>query len=196
MNKFLGIGLIIVALIIGTGIGYVLTPQYSSSSMSSSNMNINLGKADKEIDLRFIDAMSAHHISAIEMAKIAQKESKRPEIIDLATNIISAQSKEVNQIKQWKKDWYNNKDSSFKMDDMMVNLGIYDDKFDLRFINAMIAHHNEAINMAKEIQTKSTRNEVLNLSNNIIMDQSKEIKQMQQWRMAWYQIEPFEMSMK
>lgn len=194
MNKYLAIGLIVVSLIVGTGIGYILTPQYKDS-MSNSGMSSDLGKADKEVDLRFIDSMIAHHSSAIEMAKVAQSQSKRSEIRTEANNIIFAQTKEINQLKQWKKDWYNNKDSSIKVDDMMVDLGTYDDKFDLRFINAMIAHHAEAIDMAKEIQTKSSRNEILNLANNIIMDQTKEIKQMQEWRMTWYQIEPFEMNM-
>jgi uncharacterized protein (DUF305 family) len=57
-------------------------------------------------DEAFIDAMIPHHRSAIEMAQVAYKKSKIPEIKELAGNIVSAQKREIEQMKQWRKEWY------------------------------------------------------------------------------------------
>jgi len=69
--------------------------------------SMELGPADAEFDLRFIDAMT-HHQGAVEMAKEAQQKSKRPEIQKLAADIIQAQDKEINQMNQWRQAWYPN----------------------------------------------------------------------------------------
>jgi uncharacterized protein (DUF305 family) len=57
-------------------------------------------------DRAFIDAMIPHHRSAIEMAQIAAEKSTVPEIKELAKNIVSAQQREIEQMKQWQKEWY------------------------------------------------------------------------------------------
>jgi uncharacterized protein (DUF305 family) len=57
-------------------------------------------------DEAFIDAMIPHHRSAIQMAQVAYKKSKIPEIKELAENIMSAQKREIEQMKQWRKQWY------------------------------------------------------------------------------------------
>ena len=57
-------------------------------------------------DEAFIDAMIPHHRSAIQMAQVASKQSKIPEIKELAGNIVSAQKREIEQMKQWRKEWY------------------------------------------------------------------------------------------
>jgi uncharacterized protein (DUF305 family) len=57
-------------------------------------------------DEAFIDAMIPHHRSAIEMSQVASKKSKIPEIKELAGNIVSAQKREIEQMKQWRKEWY------------------------------------------------------------------------------------------
>ncbi len=172
--------------------------------MMNHNMAMDLGAADANYDLRFIDAMSMHHQGAVIMAKEALEKSQRPEIKQLANNIIQAQNKELNQMKQWRKAWYPkaslqpvayggaNKPvmpmSAKQHGSMMMseNLGAADDKFDLRFLNAMIPHHEGALVMAKDASSKSTRPEIKQLNQSIITSQQAEIKQMQQWRKAWY----------
>jgi uncharacterized protein (DUF305 family) len=57
-------------------------------------------------DEAFIVAMIPHHQSAIYMSEVAQDESKIPEIKELAENIVSAQKREIEQMKQWRKQWY------------------------------------------------------------------------------------------
>jgi uncharacterized protein (DUF305 family) len=63
--------------------------------------------ADEDpFDRAFIDAMIPHHRSAIEMAKVANRESENPRIKELAGNIVSAQEREIAQMKGWRERWY------------------------------------------------------------------------------------------
>jgi uncharacterized protein (DUF305 family) len=57
-------------------------------------------------DKAFIDVMIPHHQSAIYMAQVAQEESKIPAIKELAENIVDAQKREIEQMKQWRRQWY------------------------------------------------------------------------------------------
>ena len=79
-----------------------MTPELRKSMM----MTMDLGKADDQFDLRFIDAMVPHHEGALLMAKDAIAKSKRPEIQKLAQEILDSQKQEIAQMQAWRKDWY------------------------------------------------------------------------------------------
>jgi uncharacterized protein (DUF305 family) len=78
----------------------------SEPQIKSMRMDMDLGKADANFDRRFLDAMIPHHEGAIVMAQDALKKTKRPEVQKLAKEIIAAQQVEIDQMKQWRKDWY------------------------------------------------------------------------------------------
>ena len=59
--------------------------------------------------------------------------------------------------------------------------------FDRAFIDAMIPHHQSAIEMAMVAREKSAIPEVRELAENIVSAQQKEIEQMTRWRQEWYQ---------
>ncbi len=178
--------------------------QMINHSGMNHGMGMDLGPADANFDLRFIDAMTPHHQGAVEMAKEAQQKSKRPEIKKLADDIIKSQNQEITQMKQWRQAWYPSAGdkpmaynsqmghmmemSSDQMQAMMMSqdLGAVDAEFDLRFINAMIPHHEGAVTMAKDVLSKSKRPEIKQLAQEIVKAQDIEIKQMQQWRKTWY----------
>jgi uncharacterized protein (DUF305 family) len=50
--------------------------------------------------------MIPHHQSAIVMAQVALENSDNPQIEELAENIISAQQREIEQMTQWRQQWY------------------------------------------------------------------------------------------
>jgi uncharacterized protein (DUF305 family) len=63
--------------------------------------------ANKEpFDEAFIEAMIPHHRSAIDMAKVANQDSENPRIKELAENIVSTQKGEIEQMKRWREQWY------------------------------------------------------------------------------------------
>jgi uncharacterized protein (DUF305 family) len=67
----------------------------------------DLGEGDSAYDLRFIDLMIPHHEGAVMMAKDALSKAKHPELKKLCEDIIRSQNKEIDEMKQWRKSWYN-----------------------------------------------------------------------------------------
>ena len=51
-------------------------------------------------------ALLQHHEGALVMAQDALNKSKRPEIKQLAQNILKSQQSEIEQMQQWRKAWY------------------------------------------------------------------------------------------
>ncbi|GAX38520.1 DUF305 domain-containing protein [Nodularia sp. NIES-3585] len=213
-NKFLALSFIVFTSLTGG----VLT---ACSTTTSENPNPNttatetsdhqhmdhamdLGPADASYDLRFIDGMIVHHQGAVDMAQEAQEKSQRPELKQLADEIITAQNQEIAQMQQWRSTWYPNAGDTpmayhAEMGHMMemtpeqkqammmsMDLGAADAEFDLRFINGMIPHHEGAVVMAQDALQKSQRPEMKELAQEIIKAQETEINQMKQWRQAWY----------
>ncbi len=174
----------------------------SMAVMDHSSMD--LGPADETFDLRFIDAMIPHHEGAVVMAQEALQKSTRSEIQQLAEAIIQAQDQEISAMKAWRTDWYPNVSEEPVMysaemghtmpmteemrSAMMMagDLGTADEQFDLRFLQAMIPHHQGAIDMAQQVLEKSDRPPVKELAQGIIDSQQKEIDQMKQWQKDWY----------
>ncbi len=175
-----------------------------ASSDHGNSHNMDLGPANANYDLRFIDAMVPHHQGAVVMAKEVLAKSKRPELIQFARSIIAAQSTEVAQMQKWRKQWYPKAaDTAMmwhseanhempmtaeykKMMQMDMDLGAANSGFDKRFLDAMIPHHQGAVTMAQDLNKKSQRPEMKQLANSIIASQQKEIDQMKRWRSQWY----------
>ncbi len=169
-----------------------------------SMMMMDLGPSDAEFDLRFIDGMILHHQGAVDMAESALQNSQRDEVKQLSEAIIAAQQVEIDHMMQWRQAWYPDASEEPVMYDagmghsmamtadmqagmmMSGDLGAADDEFDLRFIDGMIPHHEEALDMAQDALDKSNRPEIQQLSRDILSTQQVEIDQMEQWRQEWY----------
>jgi len=68
-------------------------------------MNKLKGLEGEAYDKEFLKQMTIHHEQAIEMSRYANTNAKHQEIKDLAKNIIEAQTAEINQMKQWQREW-------------------------------------------------------------------------------------------
>ncbi len=68
-------------------------------------MNKLKGLTGEAYDEEFLKQMILHHEQAIEMSVDADTNAKRQEIKDLARDVITAQSAEIKQMKQWQKEW-------------------------------------------------------------------------------------------
>ena len=80
------------------------------SAMGMENTNAGMmasldGKTGAGFDKAFLEQMIMHHQSAINMAASGKTNAKHQEVKDLTVAIVTAQTKEITQMKQWQKDW-------------------------------------------------------------------------------------------
>lgn len=63
------------------------------------------GLTGEAYDREFLRQMILHHQQAVDMSRYAATNAKHQEIKDLAAAVITAQTSEVEQMKQWQKAW-------------------------------------------------------------------------------------------
>jgi uncharacterized protein (DUF305 family) len=159
-------------------------------------------------DQQFIDMMVPHHESAIAMAELAQERAEHPELRTLADEVVSTQSAEIEQLTDWRAEWFGSADTP-GMDEMpmlpgmsmpaghSMDGGTMDmtadvdalreaEPFDRDFIDSMIRHHEQAVEAAELALTESERDEIRALAEEIIDAQTSEIEQLREWRESWY----------
>lgn len=87
------------------GDGQMMMGENDSSMTMNGMVDALKGKTGDEFDKTFIEQMIPHHQGAIDMAKLVEQNAKHQELKDLAKDIISAQTKEINMMKDWQKNW-------------------------------------------------------------------------------------------
>lgn len=184
ISTTLAVSLMVVTSVLGWVAGYSSTPDYKTSMFDKTAMD--LGVADRNLDLRYINAMIAHHRGAMLLATEASAQTQRKEMQDLSAMILKDEPKAIAELYNWKKEWYG--DTKEVKDPIVSNLGIYDEKFDLRFLNALIAHHEAGLMMTKEVMMKSSRTEILNNADAVDTFLNTTLKLFKDWRTQWYNI--------
>jgi uncharacterized protein (DUF305 family) len=154
--------------------------------MDHSMMSVN---PDQPFDAQFIDGMLEHHRGAVAMAEQALEQAEHSEVRTLAEAIIAAQTQEIEEMTDWRENWYPGLASTGGLAMNMGEMSISRDEskpFDQRFIEAMISHHQGAIEMAKLAQQMGEHAEIKRLADAIITAQAAEIEQMTGWLQEWF----------
>jgi uncharacterized protein (DUF305 family) len=152
------------------------------------------GTAGNGVDRAFVAEMVPHHEGAVAMAKIAQERAQRPEIKQLTAAIIKTQNAEIETLNGL----------AARLEEAGIEqgeLGVPEDEmgmshdpsmlgtarpFDREFIDMMIPHHQGAIRMARVEIAKGDNPDAKRLAEAIVQAQTKEIDEMNMWRVDWY----------
>jgi uncharacterized protein (DUF305 family) len=167
-----------------------------NNSGASNNSNV--------MDAHFIEQMIPHHEDAITMSELALEKAQRPEVKELAQNIIESQTKENEQMKNWYKEWFGRElptgeqvmQNHGMMSGSNLHMGMMGSSadleklenaqdFDRAFVEHMIPHHQMAVMMASMLKNGSSRPEMRELADNIIAAQTEEIDMMREWLSEW-----------
>lgn len=148
-------------------------------------------------DKDYLADMIVHHEGAMNMSEMAIASAGRQEIKDLAASINASQGPEVARMVDLQQKWGYPKTSGHMMtaagEHAMNNMamdgealkGLSGDAFDKKFLELMIQHHQDAIDMSRPAATNSNREEIKDMAQTIITAQTKEIVQMQLWQKQW-----------
>ena len=135
-------------------------------------------------DISFAEMMIPHHEQAIEMSDMALLNTTNPDLLELAQEIKSAQSPEIEVMKGWD-GVKTSTHAGHMMDGMLSESELADLRdakgkaFDLLFLQEMIKHHEGAIEMAQAV-VNSKNKAVADLATSIIKTQELEISTMKE----------------
>lgn len=131
----------------------------------------------------FIENMVPHHEEAITTAhEVLDRGATTPGMEELANAIINSQTEEVALMKQSYEEWFKEPyraDETY--DPMMRDLAPYSGvTLDRIFLHDMTMHHMGAIMMSRSVQPYLEHEVMQQLTKDIIVNQSREIKTMQE----------------
>ena len=135
-------------------------------------------------DISFAEMMIPHHEQAIEMSDIALLNTTNTDLLELAQEIKSTQSPEIEIMKGWD-GVKTSTHAGHMMDGMLSESELADLRdakgkaFDLLFLQEMIKHHEGAIEMAQAV-VNSKNKAVADLATSIIKTQELEISTMKE----------------
>ena len=145
-------------------------------------------------DVNFLQGMIVHHDQAVLMSRLAEDRTNNKTIIDLAKRIESSQIDEINFMQSWLKERNENASHDhlnhhmhMKMMGMASEKQLKDlknsksTKFDRLFLSLMIAHHDGALEMVKDLKKYpgSAYDPILNeFVSDLVNDQGVEIERM------------------
>lgn len=171
----------------------------------TTSQNMMQNQNSDTVDAHFIEQMIPHHQDAVTMAALAQSKAQRPEVKELAMNIIDDQNHEIEKMKVWYKEWFGRElptsdevmtQHGMKGNESQMHMGMMGDNsdmtrlenaedFDKAFVEAMIPHHQMAVMMASMLKDGTKRPEMKKLADDIVAAQTSEIDQMRQWLSEW-----------
>lgn len=106
----------VVAFVVGVGAGYFINNESSVTADQSMRGSMQAqmdgmmasleGKRGDAFDQAFLSEMILHHEGAVAMAEAAKKYATHEEITTMADAIISTQTVEIEQMREWLVSWY------------------------------------------------------------------------------------------
>ena len=179
----------------GNGMGSMMSTMDGENGMGSMmNDESMMGSfdEDKPFGLQFIDQMTMHHEGAIMSSEHMISDSERPELRELAGNIEKSQSEQIDQIQEWRDEWYPDAEQTSGMPAGMMDDGMMEqmmggsmqemmggDATDEMFLRMMIPHHQMAVEMSEKALDETDHPELKNLARKIIDEQRAEIELME-----------------
>ena len=185
----------VVLMVLLVGVGLAQMDHGAHGGMAMRSM-AELGRlSGKEFDIAYMSMMIEHHKGAVEMAGAILKVSKDARIRKAAQEIVAVQNKEIAQLTGWLKSWYGLAPSQRYMqmmrDDMkpmmeasmmgMQAMPGHQMPVDRAFLEGMIPHHQDAVDMSQACLQKAARAELKRFCQGVIAVQSREIEQYRQW---------------
>ena len=169
------------------------TATESESASASASSEVSADHNDQ--DTTFAQMMIIHHEGAIEMSQLAIERAESPEVVALAERIAEAQGPEIEEMTAWLSAWgedvspggHGGMDmggmdmNGMSQEEMMTQLdGMSGADFDQAFLEAMIAHHEGAIEMSEQQVADGQNPDAVALAEKIIDDQRAEITEMRE----------------
>jgi uncharacterized protein (DUF305 family) len=150
-------------------------------------------------DQQFLDTMSMHHQSGIQMAELVGSRSAHDELKTLAKKMIDEQQQDISKMQGLRKKWYGDQSDAANMhlpgmqssmNDMKEKMRQLEasqgDAFDRMFIDMMVKHHQGAMKMASDAISKAQHSEVKGMAKEMRDMQKEEVGKLVAWKKAWH----------
>jgi uncharacterized protein (DUF305 family) len=157
---------------------------FPSDSASFATGSTPSGARPAAQDAKFLMAMLPHHQHGVDLAALALDPAREasPRVVLLADDISRQQTMEMGLMQQWVREWGAPAPTASPARVSPGLLQVSGEQFDQAWLVAMSAHHDQAIAMARQIQLQSSNEQILDVANAIVANQSAQLGVMQGMR--------------
>jgi uncharacterized protein (DUF305 family) len=159
----------------------------------------------EDFDRSLIDAMVPYHEGVRELSSIALTRVEHAELRPLLSELVRVQGLEINDMRRWRQQWFGSSATppmrqiprlstevkptgapAINLEAEVVQLRSAPAPFDRAFIDGVIPHYQNTIDLARLTEARAARPELARLATAIIERQRREVDQLVEWRQAWY----------
>ena len=156
------------------------------------------GDAHSSTDQEFAQQMLTHHEQALELVGLAEATSQNPQVRALATRIAQTQGPEIVQLKSWLAAKSGHESGSapedvphhggmtgmVKPQEMEALRLASGPEFDRQWVQAMIQHHEGAVEMAQAQLSEGSDPELQGFAEKVVATQQAEIQELKSIQVA------------
>jgi uncharacterized protein (DUF305 family) len=167
------------------------TEEHSQHATSSTTSSATVAAHNAD-DVMFAQMMIPHHQQAVQLADLAPQHTDNPALLKLASTIAGEQQPEIDAMKALLLQWGADPAMGDHSGHGAAMQGMVDDatmtkleslkgpEFDTLWLQAMIGHHQGAIEMAKTEIAKGGSADMMTMAKSMVSAQQTEIDQMKQ----------------
>jgi len=167
-------------------------PGESARVVDSDDIKAPDGSVHNQLDVEFVRMMIPHHTQGLQIAALAAGRAADPQIVGIAERIRASQLPEVTMMRNWLAARklpvedprvahdHTNMPGMQTPEAIDALAGLSGAEFDKRFVALMTAHHEGAIQMAQNVLKVGRSQEIDELANGIMSDQTIEIRRMRE----------------
>lgn len=183
-----------------------LTSSVSSPTAKAPTATITLSPSSiEDFDRSLIDTMVPYHEGVRELSSLALTRLEHAELRPLLSELVRVQGLEINEMRRWRQQWFGSSATpsmrqvprlsdeatstgapAINMEAEVVRLRSAPAPFDRAFIDTVVPHYQNTIDLARLAETRAARPELARLATTIIERQQRESDQLVRWRQAWY----------
>jgi uncharacterized protein (DUF305 family) len=184
MSKYITVSLCIVFFLLGTGVGYVFTPEYAKQGNDTMEKTSTKQSANDE-DLTYLRMVIEHHKVAVGILSQIEERTTHDELRTFAQSVIASDSKAAEDLTIVKRALFP-ADQWWEANPTILDLGSSDPSFDQNALREVVKLLEGAIAMAKEMKSKVTHPETQRITTEVLTNIPSVIEKLNAWETEWY----------
>jgi uncharacterized protein (DUF305 family) len=127
--------------------------------------------------------MVPHHQAGVMLADEAIQRASHDELKVFAADVRAEEAGEITLLQSWRVAWFDSASTPAPVPPADIPAG---PDFDLAWIRAMVAHHQQAIELSRLALRSNARGETDSLALHVIAQDTSEQRQLRDWAKQWY----------
>lgn len=147
-----------------------------------------------ESELAYLNAIIENKNAQFAWSKLAAENASRANLRRFANRILDESPSITSRLSRRLRDWYQVRAamSLTPEDTQILNTlqTLQGRDFDIAYMQAMLSQMQGSMVLSRSIASRSTREELIQIANNIADSDAQKIQQLRTWLSEWYQIRP------